>query len=247
MPSSQSEISRSVVESLVDQPVDRLALYRRALTHRSRLREAPDPDLQSNERLEFLGDALIELIISETLYQRFPEKNEGELTRLRARLVSGAALAQYARRMDLGTHVLMSDNAARTEGRDNPNILADAFEALTAAIYLDHDYSGAAHFVHTRAIEPFNLEDIAARDENYKSQLLERMQAVGRPQPTYRVIQEEGPSHDKTFTVEALVGDCIYKTGTAGSKQQAEQEAARETLEYLQSADAPRQDSSSSR
>lgn len=238
MPSSQSDISRPVVESLVDQSVNDLSLYRRALTHRSRLREAGEPHMRSNERLEFLGDALIELIISETLYQRFPQKNEGELTRLRARLVSGAALAQYARRMDLGAHVLMSDNAARAEGRDNPNILADAFEAVTAAVYLDHDYSGAAHFVHKRAIEPFDLEDLAAQNENYKSQLLERMQAVGRPQPTYRVIHEEGPSHDKTFTVEALVGDCIYKTGTAGSKQQAEQEAARETLEYLQTSEA---------
>ncbi len=234
MPVTQpQEVSRSQIEALIGQPVQDLALYRRALTHRSVLREPAERSLRSNERLEYLGDALIDLVVSEALYRQFPKKNEGDLTRLRAKLVSGSALAQYARRMDLGTHVLMSANAAQTEGRDNPNILADAFEALTGALYLDQNYAAAAQFVHERALEPFDLEDVAAQDENYKSQLLERMQAEGRPQPTYRVVHEEGPSHDKTFTVEAVVGETTHKRGTAGSKQQAEQEAARRTLENL--------------
>jgi len=227
------DISPSEIEQLVGQPVDDLSLYRRAMTHRSLLRTTDDPVLQSNERLEFLGDALLELIVSETVYDRFPDKSEGELTRLRARLVSSSALAQYARRMGLGAHLLMSENAVRSEGRDNPSILADAFEALTAALYLDRGYDAAARFVLDRALGPFDLEDVAARDENYKSQLLERMQAEGRPQPTYRVVHEEGPSHDKTFTVEAVVGDVAFERGTAGSKQQAEQEAARRTLDAL--------------
>lgn len=228
------DISRAEIETLLGQSVGDLTLYRRALTHRSLLRGS-DEALQSNERLEFLGDALLDLIVSETLYDRFPEENEGELTRIRAKLVSGAALAQYARRMDLGAHVLMSDNAVQTEGRNNPNILADAFEALAGALYLDRDYDAAAAFVHERALKPFDLEDIAAQDENYKSQLLEQMQAVGRPQPTYRVIHEEGPSHDKTFTVEVVINDTSYGQGSAGSKQDAEQEAARHTLEQLHS------------
>jgi len=230
---TSEDLSRSVVEDLVGRPVEDLALYRRALTHRSLLRTAPDTPLRSNERLEFLGDALIELIVSETLYDRFPDKNEGELTRLRAKLVSGAALARYARRAGLGRHLLMSKNALQTEGRDNPSILADAFEALTAALYVDQDYAAAAQFVHDHVLRPLDLEDVAARDDNYKSQLLERMQAEGHPQPTYRVVCEEGPSHDKTFTVEAVVGDAAYERGTAGSKQQAEQEAARRTLDAL--------------
>lgn len=233
MSSSARKVPRDVIESLVGQPVKALDLYRRALTHRSFLRGEPDSHLQSNERLEFLGDALIDLVVSEALYRRFPEKDEGHLTRLRAKLVSGPALAQYARRMDLGTRLLMSDNAAQDEGRNNPNILADAFEALVGALYLDQDYDAADQFVHSRALDPFDLEDVAARDENYKSQLLERMQAEGRSQPTYRVVREEGPSHDKTFTVEAVVGDTAYAQGTAGSKQQAEQEAAWRTLETL--------------
>jgi len=227
------DVSQADISELTGQPVNRPALYRRALTHRSLLRTAEDRELRSNERLEFLGDALLDLIVSEALYEQFPKENEGELTRIRAKLVSGAALAQYARRMDLGAHVLMSANAAHSEGRNNPNILADAFEALTAALYLDHDYAAAAQFVHERALDPFDLEDIAAQDENYKSQLLEHMQAVGRAQPTYRVVHEEGPSHDKTFTVVAVIDDTAHEQGTAGSKQDAEQEAARRTLEQL--------------
>lgn len=232
---SPEDVSRPVIEELVGQAVEDLTLYRRALTHRSILRGASAEALQSNERLEYLGDALLELVVSDALYRRFPEKNEGELTRLRAKLVSGAALAQYARRMELGPHIRMSENARRTDGRENPNILADAFEALAGALYLDHGYEAAAQFVHRCALDPFDLDDVAARNENYKSQLLERMQAAGRPQPTYRVVQEEGPSHDKTFTVEAVVGDTTYEQGTAGSKQQAEQEAARHTLQKLES------------
>jgi ribonuclease-3 len=230
-------VSASALEKLTGHPVENETLYRRALTHRSLLRGVSDDPTKSNERLEFLGDALIELIVSEALYHRFPEKDEGDLTRLRARLVSGAALAQYARRMDLGAHVLMSDNAEQAEGRDNPNILADAFEALTAALYLDHDYDAAAAFIRERALDAFDWADIAAQNENYKSQLLERMQAVGRPQPTYRVVRETGPSHDKTFTVEAVVGGRAYQRGTAGSKQAAEQEAARRTLTQLRDED----------
>lgn len=231
----RNELSQSTIERLVGHPIDDLRIYRRALTHRSLLRDPSDGPLKSNERLEFLGDAMIDLVISKVLYRRFPEKNEGDLTRLRARLVSGSALAEYARRMNLGTHVLMSANAAETEGRDNPNILADAFEALTGALYLDQNHEAAAQFVHERALEPFDLEDVAAQDENYKSQLLEQMQAEGRPQPTYRVVKEVGPSHDKTFTVEAVVGNTAYKQGTASSKQNAEQEAARRTLRSLSS------------
>jgi ribonuclease-3 len=227
------DVSRSDIEQLVGRPVGDLSLYRRALTHRSLRRSVDDSSLRSNERLEFLGDALIELVVSEILYDRFPDKNEGALTRLRAKVVSGAALARYARRMDLGPHLLMSENAVRSGGRDNANILADAFEALTAALYLDQGHDAAAQFLRDRALGPFDLEAVAARNENHKSRLLERMQADGRPQPTYRVVREEGPSHDKTFTVEAVVGDVVYERGTAGSKQQAEQEAARRTLEAL--------------
>ena len=228
-----AQVSRTTVEQLVDRPVDDLFLYRRALTHRSLLRVHPTHTFQSNERLEFLGDALLDLLIGEVLYDRFPDKAEGALTRLRARLVSERPLAAYARRMDLGAHLLMSDNAARGQGRNNPSILADAFEALVGAVYRDQGYEAARQFIRDHVLDPFDLVEMATQDENYKSQLLERMQARSRPQPTYHVVQEDGPSHDKTFTVEVRVGDTAYELGTAGSKQEAEQQAARRTLEQI--------------
>lgn len=230
---SNLDVSRETIEHLVGRPVDDLLLYRRALIHRSLLREHPDHNLQSNERLEFLGDAFLDLVIGEVLYHRFPEKAEGYLTRLRAKLVSTTALARYAQHMKLGPHLLMSRNAARTAGRENPNILADAFEALVGALYLDQGVEAARQFIHEKALAPFDLEDVVAHDENYKSQLLEWLQARGRPQPAYRVVHEEGPSHDKRFTVEVVVGDTAYSQGTASSKQEAEQRAAQQTLEEL--------------
>lgn len=232
-----AEVSRSTIETWVGHPVDDLSLYRRALTHRSVLRVHPTSSLQSNERLEFLGDALLDVFVGEVLYERFPDRDEGALTRLRARLVSEPPLATYARRMDLGSHLLMSDNAAQDEGRDNPRILADAFEALVGAVYRDQGFETSRSFVQDQVLGPFDLQEIAQQDENYKSQLLELMQAEGRPQPTYEVVEETGPSHDKTFTVEAQVGETSYAQGTAGSKQEAEQQAARRTLQQI-SADA---------
>lgn len=208
-------------------------LYERALTHRSRLRGTSEAHRVTNERLEFLGDALLGFVVAETLYDRFPAQSEGFLTRLRAKIVSGAALANYARRIDLGAHLLLSENAARDDGRDNPTILADAYEALLGAIYLDHDLDAARAFIHRTALDALDLSRLAARNQNYKSQLLEYAQARGWPQPTYRVIDAEGPPHDRTFTVEALVDDTPHGQGTAGSKKKAEQRAAHEALQAL--------------
>ena len=232
-PRPNTKVSRSTIEEWVGRPVDDLFLYRRALTHRSVLRVHPASALQSNERLEFLGDALLDVFVGEVLYERFPDRDEGALTRLRARLVSERPLATYARRMDLGAHLLMSENAAQDEGRNNPSILADAFEAFVGAVYLDQGFETSRSFVQDQVLASLDLQEIAQQDENYKSQLLERMQAEGHPQPTYRVVEESGPSHDKTFTVEVQVGDASFEQGTAGSKQEAEQQAARRTLERI--------------
>lgn len=229
------------MERLVDMPVRDLALYEQALTHRSRFRGQADNHLATNERLEFLGDALLGFVMAEALYRQFPDKNEGFLTRLRAKLVSGKALARYARRIDLGPHLLMSENAVRSEGRDNPSILADAYEALVGAVYLDHDLDAARRFIQASALDPVDLGAIATQNENYKSQLLEFAQARGQPQPTYRVVHAEGPSHDRTFTVEALLDGTPYGEGTAGSKKKAEQLAACEALDALRDEEAEAQ------
>lgn len=228
-----ASVSQADVEELVGRPIGTLALYERALTHRSRFRGQAESALASNERLEFLGDALLGFIVAEALFRQFPDKTEGYLTRLRAKIVSGSALARYAERIDLGAHLLMSENAAKSQGRSNPNILSDAYEALIGALYLDQGFAAAQAFVHQTALDPIDLDALARAFTNYKSLLLEHMQARGRPQPTYRVVHEEGPSHDKTFTVEVLLDGTPHGTGTAGSKQKAEQQAAREALDRL--------------
>jgi ribonuclease-3 len=232
-PADGAPLTPEMVSRVLKIPVQDLTLYRRALTHRSLLRSRSQDVQESNERLEFLGDALLDLIVGEMLYHRFDDRNEGFLTRLRAKLVSGKVLANYARRIDLGDYLLMSSNAEKGEGRDNTSILADAFEALVGALYLDQGYDAARRFVRDEVLDGVDLQQVARHEENYKSLLLERMQAEGRPQPTYRVVQEEGPSHDKTFTVDALVDDVAYGRGSAGSKKQAEQYAAREALVNL--------------
>jgi ribonuclease-3 len=230
---SSALLSSSDIERLVGRSVNDPALFEQALTHRSRFRGRADTHLATNERLEFLGDALLGFVMAEVLYERFPDKNEGYLTRLRAKLVSRKALARYARRIDLGPHLLMSDNAEQSEGRDNPNILSDAYEALIGALYLDQGMAAAQQFIHASALDPIDLTAVAAQNENYKSQLLEYAQARGRAQPTYRVAHAEGPSHDRTFTVEALLDGTAYGKGTAGSKKKAEQLAAAEALNAL--------------
>jgi len=230
---SSAPLSASDIERLVGQSVNDLALFERALTHRSRFRGQADTHLATNERLEFLGDALLGFVMAEVLYERFPDKNEGFLTRLRAKLVSSKALARYARGIDLGPHLLMSENAEQSEGRNNSNILSDAYEALIGALYLDQGMNAAQRFIRASALDPIDLAAVAAQNENYKSQLLEYAQARGRHQPTYRVVHAEGPSHDRTFTVEALLNGTALGQGTAGSKKKAEQLAAAEALHAL--------------
>lgn len=202
-----------------------------ALSHRSWAFEAGGAP--SNERLEFLGDAVLGALVAEALYARFPEKNEGYLTRLRAKLVSGRALAGAARRLGLGPHLRMSDNMAQGGGAENRTLLSDAFEALVGALYLDRGLEAARAFVRRTVLDPVNLDELAGRQENYKSLLLEHVQARGPEQPRYRVTQAEGPSHDRTFTVEVLLSGLVLGGGQAGSKKRAEQQAAREALRRL--------------
>lgn len=225
---------RGEIERLVDAPVRDLQLYERALTHRSVLRGQADSHLFSNERLEFLGDAVLGFVVAEDLHARFPDKNEGFLTRLRAKLVNGSALAGYALEIGLDPLVRMSANMEQTGGRRNETILADAFEAVIGALYLDLGLEAARRFIHRTMLEIVDLSDLATRRDNFKSLLLEHAQAHGQSQPTYRVVAEEGPSHEKVFTVEVLIDGVSYGTGSATSKKTAEQHAARKALRQLQ-------------
>jgi ribonuclease-3 len=226
-------LSRSAVEELVGFRVGDLGLYERAMRHRSLLRGEIENSIQSNERLEFLGDAVLGFITAEHLFSHFPDKDEGFLTRLRAKLVNGKALAQYAGEIKLGSLILMSKNMVQEQGRQNRTILADAFEALIGAIYLDLGLESARFFIHRTMLEHVDLTELAQQYDNFKSLLLEFAQARGWPQPVYRVVSEEGPSHAKVFTVDAMLRGEACGRGRGGSKKLAEQRAAREALKFL--------------
>lgn len=225
--------SRRAIEALVGMPVGRLALYEHALRHRSLYRGTVQDGTESNERLEFLGDAVLGAVVADHLFAQFLDRDEGFLTRTRATLVNGKALAGYAHAIGLGPLILMSDNMAQADGRANATVLADAFEAVVGALYLDLGFASARRFVLDVLDRCVRLDEAAADRSNYKSLLLEHVQGRALPQPTYAVVDESGPSHSRLFTVEARVDGTAHGRGTAPSKKAAEQEAAREALDKL--------------
>ena len=225
---------RADIIRLLGETPRNVALYERALTHRSLLRAHTHDVHLSNERLEFLGDAVLGCVVAEHLYQQFPQEPEGFLTSLRAKLVNGQALAQQASAMGLGEIILMSDDAARSNGRHNPTILADTLEALIGALFLDRGIAAARRFIHHSMLVTTDLETLAARRDNYKSLLLEFAQAQGWAQPQYHVTSQQGPGHKRTFTVEVRIGDTAHGSGRARNKKAAGQEAARAALQKFQ-------------
>lgn len=229
---TSSLVDKIVLEERLGFKINNLSLYEKALTHRSMLRGAEKP-MQSNERIEFLGDAVVGLIIGRYLFEQFPDENEGFLTRARAKVVNGKSLAQFAYRINLGELVLMSENAQKGNGRKNDTILADAFEALVGAIYLDKGYDIAEAFVLGLANATLRMNRLIEDENNYKSLLLEFMQARAWGQPEYRVISEDGPSHSKEFEIEVWVCGEAKGRGKANSKKRAEQLAAENTLAML--------------
>ena len=209
-------------------------LLRQALVHRSYLNEQGGPPTDSYERLEYLGDAVIELTVSTELYRRFPTLSEGELTKSRAALVCGEALAGVARRLKLGEFLLLGKGEEATGGRRRDTILAAAFESVVAAVYLDHDFDHASRFV-LQAMEP-ELEEFfrqGSPPENPKSRLQEYVQALGRPAPLYRLVSTEGPDHQPVFTVEVMLEDEAMGEGRGGNRADAERSAAEEALGRL--------------
>ena len=209
------------------------ALLQRALTHRSYLNENPDYPLEDNERLEFLGDAILDFIIGEYLYHRFPEMAEGRLTNLRSALVRTERLAYFAGLINLGDYLYLGHGEDESGGRQRAAILCDAFEALIGALYLDKGVEPTRDFVYN-LIEP-SLEEILNSDseKDAKSQLQEVAQSHYQLTPTYRTVNEEGPDHAKEFTVEAMIGEQIYGRGKGYSKQTAAQAAAQRALDAL--------------
>src|SRR5438477_2774346 len=200
-----------------------------ALTHKSWLNEAPDSGRTDNERLEFLGDAVLALVVSDLLMRRFPERSEGELSKTRAVIVSESGLAKAAEAIALGQWIFLGRGEDQAGGRRKPSILSDALEALMGAVYLDGGLE-AARAVAERLFGPA-LQDAEKRAaQDYKSRLQERSQALLQAAPVYTVVGEEGPDHDKRFEVAIALGGREYGRAVGRSKKEAEQSAAAQAL-----------------
>jgi ribonuclease-3 len=207
---------------VVGHPVDE-SLLLRALTHRSYAYE--NGGLPNNERLEFLGDSVLGLVVTDTLYAAHPDLPEGQLAKLRAAVVNMRALADVARTLGLGDHVLLGRGEESTGGRDKASILADTMEAVIGTVYLSCGMSAAATLVH-HLLDPLMAESATlGAGLDWKTSLQELSAATVQGVPEYRV-EEEGPDHEKTFHARAVVGDEVLGTGTGRSKKEAEQKAA---------------------
>jgi ribonuclease-3 len=215
-------------------PFHDLGLLRLALTHRSYLSVTGQGPRESNERLEFLGDSVLGLVTSEFLYRRHPDEHEGQLTKTKSLLVSKAILSRRALRIGLGRFVLMSHSEVESGGRQRLSILADAFEAVIGAIYLDQGFESARTFIHKHLLEDSDAITADKRHTNYKSHLQEYVQNSFRTHPVYRIRSEFGPDHSKHFVVEVMVGRRTLGEGRGQNKKEAEQAAARDALEKVE-------------
>ncbi len=208
-------------------------LLKEALTHRSYLNENPKWGLPNNERLEFLGDAVLELSVTEELFKRFPDYQEGQMTGLRAALVNYVMLSSVAKDFGLENFILMSRGEAKDTGRARDVILANAIEALIGALYLDSAYKTVGKFVNKFVME--RLDEVIKKGlfKDPKSALQEKIQEKTKAAPTYQVLSETGPDHAKIFEVGVYVGNKLLAKGSGPSKQEAEAEAARAALSSL--------------
>lgn len=232
MQSTNEDVRRRALEEALGYNFRNAHLLAEALRHRSYVNEHPQDPIPDNERLEFLGDAVLNLVVSHMLMRQAPDLTEGELSRTRAHLVNESHLAEVARALQLGAWIQLGRGEAQTGGHDKPSILSDTLEAVLAAVYLDGGFQ-AAFDVIDRCLG-FRLERVGAPEEivDFKSRLQELAQNQEKTVPTYRVVEESGPDHDKTFVVELKLMQ-IQTVGTGRSKKAAEQQAAREALRLL--------------
>jgi ribonuclease III len=213
-------------------------LLSQAVTHRSYVNEHEEQQLRNNESLEFLGDAVLGFLISSRIFQHYPELTEGELSKIKAYLVSAANLVKLAEGIHLGKFIRLSRGEEKTGGRNKRAIIVDAYEAIIGAIYLDSGVDAASDFV-GRQIEIF-LEDLDIRKLTYgdfKSALQEQLHDLGRSEPIYRVVNELGPDHRKTFVVQVEVDGEVIAESSGGTKKEAQQAAAQLALESLKNSE----------
>jgi ribonuclease III len=205
-----------------------------SLRHSSFVNEQLDTDLKDNERLEFLGDAVLNLVVGHILMQRYPDLKEGDLSRMRANLVNESQLASIARGIDLGAYIQLGKGEIQSQGWDKQSILANTFEAVIAAVYIDGGFDAAFKIIDGHFSFLINSVATPTANHDFKSQIQELVQMEYRSIPIYTVIHESGPDHDKTFRVQLTVGE-VQTEGIGKSKKAAEQDAARKGLDILKS------------
>jgi ribonuclease-3 len=209
-------------------------LLQQSLVHRSYLNEMPDSGLESNERLEFLGDAVLGLVVASKLYDDYPDDPEGQLTEMRVALVRRDTLARVAKSLSLGDYLFLGRGEEAAGGRGRPSNLSAAYEAVVGAVFIDGGLQKAHRFVLNSLAAEYGELPKGRTLANPKSQLQELLQARFQKAPVYRLLRDEGPDHSKVFTVEVWGGKQPLGTGQGKSKQQAEKEAARDALEKIE-------------
>lgn len=210
-----------------------ISLLHTACTHRSYLNENKGTGLEHNERMEFLGDAVLELVVTSYLYRKYSKKAEGELTSFRSALVNTVSLTKVAEVIKLNDYIMLSRGEAKDKGRARSVILANAVEAVIGAIYLDSGYNAAANFISDHLLNTIDIEEIVKNKTwiDAKSRFQEKSQEKAGVTPCYKTLKEVGPDHDKQFTLGVFIGDVQIATGSGPSKQEAEQKAAEKALE----------------
>ena len=236
---SKPHITRDQIQNLLNMKVKNTSYYQRALVHKSIYKavkkyQGPLQEYleEHNERMEFLGDSVLSLIVANYLYHRYPDRDEGFLTRIKTKLVNGTQLANLARKIELGKYILMSNHVQNIKGRDSQKILEDAFEAFLAAIFKDLGFDAVNSFI-VEHIDSLDFNEILFED-NYKDILLKYSQHNFKGcTPEYTTINVDGPPHNRMFTVMVIIDGKDYESGTAKSKKQAEQIASEKTIKKL--------------
>jgi ribonuclease III len=222
------------LENMIGTRINNIAYYEQALTHRSYIAVMKEefPNIHSNERLEFLGDSVLGLVITDYLFNYYFELPEGELTKLRQKLVNKHTLANVGKNIELQQFLKISFGTERNFDKGGDTIIADAVEALIAAIYIDSGIEKTIAFIYKNIIQLLESDSVMF-DSNYKSRLLELVQSNGHRHPIYRVLIENGPDHNKEYTIGVFVGDMLLGTGTGKNKKDAEQNSAKDAISNL--------------
>lgn len=221
---------KAELENILGVSIKRKELYEQALMHRSYLQVLDNDEFMSNERLEFLGDAVLGMIVAEYLFSLHSHVDEGDLTKMRSWLVNSNSLALCAKKLGLDKFIMLSYSAEKSLENGSDSIIADALESIIAAIYLDSGFEAAQKFI-INSLMPIEMDLSLMKDTNYKSNLLEYVQSKGIDAPRYTVLDEEGPAHNKIFTIGVYINDELIATGKGKNKKQAEQSAAKKALQ----------------